>query len=249
MPGPRAPLLANQMKPILPLLVVSLVPLLSITGPALPRQYSDYGGNPYLSDIYLDRSAYGAGYGPYGDHSLDLGVAADVYLPREIPEWTYGRYRSGPYQAPRQEPYSEQPPSIDYLPYRSPGERVGSPRESVVQPGTPQLRPFGYTRAHDRSARGVSSGSYAPGPANGFGFRDNGLGGPEGWGAPPWRQGYRFRPLTEQERKRMDNRTGWRPRVANPGWERFRGADPMPAEEAFGYQPDSWFQRYYELQR
>ena len=238
-----------MMKPIFPLLVVSLVPLLSITDPALPRQYSDYGGDPYLGNDYLDRSAYGAGYGHYGDHSFEYGVAADVYLPREVPEWAYDGYRKDPYQAVKQEPYPGQPSGSGYLPYRSLGNRVRLPWQSAVQSDIPEPRPFGYMRAYSHSGRGILPGAHAPGSANGFGFRDDGPGGFEGWGAPPWRQGYRFRPLTEQERKRMDNRVGWRPRVANPGWEQFRGADPMPAEGAFGYKPDSWFQRYYDLQR
>lgn len=78
----------------------------------------------------------------------------------------------------------------------------------------------------------------------GYRFRgdDRGLGATRG--DVSWGGGYRFRPLTDQERARMGG--VWRPSdSASSGPERSRGSNGVPVEETYGYRPDGWFQRYY----
>lgn len=70
--------------------------------------------------------------------------------------------------------------------------------------------------------------------------------GDEHVGADPRYGGYRFRPLTEQERARMDEQPGWRPTgraYAPPSSPYSRPS--IPEREAYGYEPDGWFGRYF----
>jgi hypothetical protein len=63
-------------------------------------------------------------------------------------------------------------------------------------------------------------------------------------GAVPWQDGYHFRPLTEVERDRTGYEGGWRP--LGPGSTGERAIeDPFSPAEAFGYESDDWFRRFY----
>lgn len=58
--------------------------------------------------------------------------------------------------------------------------------------------------------------------------------------------GYRFRPLTEQERGRTAERPGWRPTErTNAPPKPALSRRSIPEREAYGYQPDGWFERYF----
>jgi len=81
-------------------------------------------------------------------------------------------------------------------------------------------------------------------------FRGDQYIGGETWSGESWEGAYRFRPLTEQERKRLRRDPAWRPSGFSyvppdlrSGWSETEGNDPRG--ETYGYQPDSWFQRYY----
>jgi hypothetical protein len=65
-------------------------------------------------------------------------------------------------------------------------------------------------------------------------------------GAATWHRGYRFRPLTEQERGRGIARPGWRPLQADPQ-PPAQGPPPSLPElqDAYGYREDGWFGRYF----
>jgi hypothetical protein len=61
----------------------------------------------------------------------------------------------------------------------------------------------------------------------------------------PFAPGYRFRPLTQAEQERAEDVAGWRP-LGRDG--RRSQAPPQEApreDDAYGYQSDSWFRKYY----
>jgi hypothetical protein len=146
----------------------------------------------------------------------------------------------------------------------------GDERLWVPAPEYPPLDPYATDFSVPRAGPGLYEQLQAPAAA-GLGARSPGAGGlpqrnpytrpdrpryrfrqpdaiPGGAeAAEVWHRGFRFRPLTEQERERATGAPGWRPPA--PGYRRDAPASPARSaphpEEAFGYQPDSWFQRYY----
>jgi len=201
-----------------------------------------YGLYPFPGDVSGDEGGYGGMYAPYIDLSLDLEAVGDAYSQGEVPVWAHDSYREGGYREVGLAPYSDRVPASGYLSDPSFGDGAGYPWYPVERPDTPQVRDLGYSD-------GVGlQGALPSAPAPGYRFRGDEPGGFRGQGEAPWRYGYRFRPLTEQERQRMDIGTWWRPRSPGPVRERFRRGDPLPAEEAYGYRPDSWFSRYYGVQ-
>lgn len=109
----------------------------------------------------------------------------------------------------------------------------------------------------DRDGAGPLYPGYAPGPLprdlSPFGPAEYRFRGDErfgdGRGAEPHPGGWRFRPLTEQERDRARPGDPWRPVRREARGEmrggRHAGERPQPLPEAFGYEPDNWFRRYY----
>lgn len=86
------------------------------------------------------------------------------------------------------------------------------------------------------------------GPTPGYRFRGDDLAEARSAKGRVRHAGFEFRPLTDQEQQRMGVDMGWRrDREAVMGQP-----DPIdwpPAEEAYGYHPDSWFHRYYGIDR
>lgn len=60
------------------------------------------------------------------------------------------------------------------------------------------------------------------------------------WG----RSGYRFRPLTSAEKRRMRDRAG-SSGFRSPGYQAQRHSPSLPEQGVYGYEPDSWYDRYY----
>jgi hypothetical protein len=86
-------------------------------------------------------------------------------------------------------------------------------------------------------------GTGAPGEA--FRFRgDKTLQQAPGVEAPS-APGYRFRPLTPAEQERAEELVGWRP-LGREGHRAQVPAQETPQQDdAYGYQSDSWFRKYY----
>ena len=62
--------------------------------------------------------------------------------------------------------------------------------------------------------------------------------------ASPWgRSGYRFRPLTSAEKRRMRDRAD-APGFRSPGYQAQRRSPSLPEQGVYGYEPDSWYDRY-----
>jgi hypothetical protein len=95
------------------------------------------------------------------------------------------------------------------------------------------------------SPDGGQQGSWTRPGNQGFRFRgDKGL--PDGaWQDSANAPGYRFRPLTPMELDRSSGSDGWRPisgEDRHPG--QAREAGPV-GPDAYGYQSDTWFRKYY----
>jgi hypothetical protein len=91
--------------------------------------------------------------------------------------------------------------------------------------------------------RGAHPGSGVRPGGEGFRFRGDKAVSEGRWLESPSAPGYRFRPVSPEELERSTGGDSWRP---------IRRDDPRAAErgdsappDAFGYQPDSWFRRYY----
>ncbi len=132
--------------------------------------------------------------------------------------------------------YRELPPRGDYPGYGMPWDE-----EAAVFPH--------YRREEDIGAPSRPSGYQAPAvrfqggaPPSAYRFRGDEQLGPAG---VPWRGGYHFRPLSEQERERGGYAGGWRSVAPGPVSVEDRPPRGVPAEETFGYEPESWFRRYY----
>jgi hypothetical protein len=223
----------------------SLFPLLSSAGAVESGQDSGFGYYQPQPGVYWDRPDYGAGYLPDDDHRYGFRGSDGVYLHRDLPEWVgppsavdpYGLSLPGSY-------YEDSAPDAGYLrPLPSYGQ-VPTDRELDLygpertgQPGAPTV----WGEYPDRLRRG----EVPPAQLHGYRFRGDGPSGYGGWGAVPGRGGYQFRPLTEQERQRSGLGSVWRPRESGRPQERPRPPDPLPAEEAYGYEADSWFNRYF----
>ena len=82
--------------------------------------------------------------------------------------------------------------------------------------------------------------------SQGYRFRGDGRAAFAGWGAMPRQPGYRFRPLTEQERLRMGSGAGWRPYAPEQTGVRPYAVDSPPSDEAYGFWPDGWLRRYQD---
>jgi len=224
---------SNQMKSPALLLVPSLLALLSAVGSSV------FGGDlrpdvyAYPFDGYTEPSDLGSAYSRYGDWSPGLDVDEETREASQIPEWYPVPWQADPVRTPWPEPYAD----------RAPGERAGeyllpygqdSYREDWIRwqrgdmPwGSPGFGPSGMRRRLPSAA------------AHGYRFRGDQPDGFRRWGEPQRRDVYRFRPLTEEERRRMGVGTEWRLRKPTPSGVRPGQRDPIPTRETYGYAPDS----------
>lgn len=173
----------------------------------------------------------------------------------ERSRWEENRWEgSGPYS------YDESP-FYDYDPV--PGERPEQGRRGTWERQVPAGWSAGPAGAYVGTGYGYdmpAPNGYAAGtpifgdlpyePASEYRFRGDPAGAGVSPAAPVWHEGYRFRPLTAQEREKMRAGDRWRPPrrgrppEPEPGTEWPGGG--LPAEEAFGYEPDNnWFRRFY----
>jgi hypothetical protein len=224
------------------LLVASFVPLPLFAESAFFRQSPGSASSPYDGRLYSDQATYWAEYAPYGGHSIDYEPAESAYLYGGVggSGWNSGGYGTNPYRAPQPHPYAEQIPDTRYLsdpPFHSDARYH---RDDVTRSRWAREWDQGYP---DPRASAKDSAASARG---GYGFRGEGPREGGDWNAASWPDGYRFRPLTDLERRRIDTAIGWRPRSPYPFVERLRQVDVSPPVETYGYQPDGgWLDRYY----
>jgi len=93
---------------------------------------------------------------------------------------------------------------------------------------------------------GPQQGAHAgTGVAQGFRFRGDKAVSDARWHESPSAPGYRFRPVSPEELERSAGGDGWRPIRPDDRRAAEQGESTPPDADAFGYQPDSWFRRYY----
>ena len=219
--------------------IAALLSLLCVTGSALSGQDVGYGAYSYPADSYSDDPVYGSPYDPYGGRSSGFG-AGDMAYP------------SGGFSDRISDPYGDDP-SVSWGSESRYGRAQGGGYHSY--PGVGEGAPYGRNGAPRFDGPGGGTNGYAggwgskgglpPAAVRGYRFRGDGFVDDGAWSAPGRRNGYRFRPLTEQERERRDSVGGWRPRELERSGERPVRRDPPPAEEAYGFESDNWFSRYY----
>lgn len=180
--------------------------------------YWDPGAPPAQFDEFSYSGDYGAPRGPDPIGSYPSGAGPEAVLPG------FGAYQGGPYSAPGGylpqgdsdlRAFIQQSYGIE-LPPRTVN---GSPAHGDLSPGR---RPAYRFRGDDRLGNGVRGGAEVG--------------------------GWQFRPLTEQERSRTQSSDQWRPARAVPRPQarpRSDNHELAPRNEAFGYEPDNWFRRYY----
>ena len=192
----------------------------------------------------------GTGFAPYDlDSSLSPGYAGDFRDAESPSEST--RDKAGPRKGGRLwvPVPSRQPQARGWEGYGDP-----VPQPSEYPPGQAslydQFRPSAdHSGSNWTGSAGHASmpdGLYSDGSGQRYRFRgDDRLGTPV-WGEESRHGGYRFRPLTEQERERQFSGSPWRPPKPARREPLDRRESPgIPKEEAYGYHPDGWFQRYY----
>lgn len=219
------------------LVVVLFLSLMSVATPTLSDRSVENGPYSFSGDIYQNPPVYRTAYSGYGRFE-NFGAAGSAYLPGEVAEWSHDSYREDTYRMPGRDPYSGGYPGGEYLSYSASDEEPAYGWDPIAQRGVPDSFGYGY------SGQDLPPGEAVPRADRRYRFRGDGPAGVDGGGAVPWRPGYRFRPLTGQERRRTDTRVGWRPRVQEPVGEQFYRGDPPPPRDAYGYQPDGWLRSY-----
>jgi hypothetical protein len=159
--------------------------------------------------------------------------------PRDVPE----RYLEAPGTEQRQAPWADA--YADPFPGRGDGHYLSSYDRAPYRED--RLRQQDASAVWDERYPDQLDMRWEPRPAvtDGYRFRGDDPAGLGRWGAAPYRNGYQFRPLTEQEHQRMSSAARWQARKPSPSGVRPRRPDPPPAREAYGYQSDGWFNRYY----
>ncbi len=185
-------------------------------------------------------TAYGSAVSGYL-YQDDVGVPAPYEVPYGRPDG-YGRSSGyfddrigGGLESQGPVGYRDLPPRGDYPEYGMPwdeGPAVFPHSRRAGEDIAAHPRPSGY--------RPPAVGYQERAPA--YRFRGEEQLGPVG---VPWRGGYHFRPLTEQELERGGYAGGWRSAAPGPASVEERPPLGLPADEAFGYEPESWFRRYY----
>jgi hypothetical protein len=217
------------MKQPIALAALPLISFLATAGP-LDRPYEPAGAYPsYWNDAVVP----------------PLGV--DLYPGAPLAEHGIGAREGG---APR---WREPPPWVSV-----PAPAAGGPRgEGYLPPGSGAAEPGLYERLTAPYDAGASPWAGSPPlPAGGgerYRFRGDAPPSSGSWSGYPGQGQFRFRPLSEQERERLYGELPWRPMAptgALPGppaypEQRREPPAPVPGEEAYGYEPDNWFRRYY----
>lgn len=197
------------------LLVGCLVPLLAIA-------------QAYRVPVEVDLGAPAYGY-PRGDWE---GRGVDHGSRRGEPSFDY----AGPSDEAGWNAVGVAPRS-GYAPYPgsdepNDGDADGAGRRSPAYTGG---GPRHEVQGGDRMGQGTE----------GFRFRGDKAVAEGRWRELPHAPGFRFRPLTPEELQRSTVGDGWRP----IGRDDRRGAQGgeirQRDEDTFGYQPDSWFGKYY----
>jgi len=218
--------------------IVAVSCFLIATGHSLSVQGAGHvGAYAYPMHSYVGDPSYGSPYVSRGDQPAGFGAGDSAYPPSGVRDYNDPGGGDG-YGASALDPYSGQAPASVYGSYpaseaETPYDRSGTPRFGGRTDGTD-----GYSRQRNYG------GELPPSAARGYRFRGDAPGDGAS-GASDWRGGYRFRPLTAQERKKTHGVSGWRPREDERLGERPRQLDSLPVDEAYGYESDNWFRRYY----
>jgi hypothetical protein len=195
--------------------------------PAVSGQRMEVGDYWESHDAYHGNGAADS-YGPYPDPYMEYG-------PREYaPSWEQERGWS---QHPNRLQWDlGQEDNLFAEPERSEGRTRDYPSGSLPASGE-----YGYM--DDWPARRGKSRM----PEKAYRFRGD---EPDEFGRESlrnWRQIYRFRPLTDQEHRRLGGETGWRRHRSPGGEDGFHSSERgLPVEESYGYQPDGRLYPHYE---
>jgi len=220
-------------KLVLALLAISL----SLPGTALSREDVGYWASPIPSGSYLDRAGFGSAYTPYGGKSLDFDGGGNS-RPRSRDPGRIGDSSSADvYATSVAGPSWARILGAGHLSYPPPDEGVDHRWGAAAQTDMPDYR------SHDYSGQGNYPEALPHWGTNADRFRVFESADFDARISPLWRYGYRFRPLTDQERQRMYQGDGWRPRIPNPIWERPHQTNSLLPNDAYGYQTDSWVYR------
>lgn len=178
-------------------------------------------------------AAFGAGYGDYsGDEPNAWGQGGYAGLQREVPPGAYRGLGREP-ASPAGRPW----PGAPGYPGDEP-DSVFPPRDLVegLERGLGPTRP-------------VPGSAYMDPPLEtypGYRFRGDPPTHSGHWQSEPYDTGYRFRPLTEQERGRLnpgpDHRRRYPQGTAPQGTDGapFRGEPLLQPEAAYGFEPNPW---------
>jgi len=207
-----------------------------INGSALGGEYTSWGPVGEPGDAYLDGGLSPLANLPYDSRIPDGGADYNGYGRWEGPRGRSEFYRLDQDGAVQLDPYLGRVSVYHESP--SP-ERDGRPEYCCGPDRWSEIPGRGYVNGEPFRARIPRTAT------RGFSFRGESpaeLGGPN---ASEWRHAYRFRPLNEQERRRMDTDIGWRPRGPEQVRARSAPTELMPGETTYDYEPSSWFRRYY----
>jgi hypothetical protein len=221
------------MKPSVFVIVFAFV---SLEGEAAPMDFF-YGGE---APPYSSNGAESTGSRPHPRGYGNGGRISDV--PRTVPP----ARREGRFWVPAPD---QTPESRDFDPYSIDARdsyRYPASEASLYDQFRPRHEDIVQSWTHQEQRRPVGYGSYSNGFEPRYRFRDDKRLDNLPWSETSWHRGYRFRPLTEQERERRRSDAAWRrPAPVRAGDPYPNVPRDVPVDEAYGYQPDSWFQRYY----
>jgi len=219
--------------------VVSIVSAMSVAASALAGRVFDHDAHANRFDRYSDQPSRRVPYTAYGDRPSELGGRNGVGEPGFEPEWNRAPFGVAPNRVPWSEPrvdrfpggaYGGNPSPYNQAPYR--GEDWVRWQDAAAAWEAPNPDSF------------TIHGEQSPVSAQGYRFRGDNPVGFGGWEAGPHGKGYRFRPLTEQERRRVGSGAAWPGAGPVPGGDWSRRPDLPPFREAQGYWSENWFNRY-----
>jgi len=232
------------MKRIVRLILAFLAILLSLPGTALSRENIGCWTYPSRSHLYLSQAAFESAYPPYNDQSLRFDTGTNSRRTSRDRDWIGDSSVAGLYSTSGTNPFWGPVLGAGYLSYPPAdtgviGRGWGAGRQADVS----NSRSYGY------SDHGGFPGAFQHRETSADYFRGYESADFDARDTPPWRYSYQFRPLTDQQRRRMDQGDGWRPRIPNPIRERPHQTDLLLPNEAYGYQTDRWVYRYYGMER
>ncbi len=150
-------------------------------------------------------------------------------------------------------------PSFDYNPSQPGGGGPSSTAPgygSYPNPGEPGYGALPRTTsgAVPGASTQPASGPWTGQAGQGFRFRGDKQPTSGAWQDSPLAPGFRFRPLTPAEQEHAAGSDGWRPTGRDdrrppppppPGYSGSQGEAGPGRGDAFGYEADSWFRKYY----